>query len=161
VAANVRFQYLEKFTLQNVRCAGQDLRQFLQFHKSLQTLELATLDVVGTTSFGSVLQVLETGDTKLQLFKCNQIAENSHRLYLESLGKIKIVKGMHGYTTFRHEELGFFDDFEFIQGPFKYLWEAEEWEGVQQKIKLIREDLRVSNLLYHSDHEIGWITWAH
>jgi hypothetical protein len=158
VAANVQLKYLETFTLRNVRCAGQDLRLFLQSHRSIQTLELSSLDVVGTTSFDSVLAVLETGSTKLQYLKCFQIAENSYRLYLESLGYIKTIR-MNPAAVFSNEEGCFMSDFELIEGPFKYRWEAEEWEGLQQKIKLIREDMRVSTLLYHSDDFDGSMLW--
>ncbi|KAM3065373.1 hypothetical protein ACMFMG_011503 [Clarireedia jacksonii] len=162
VAAKVQLKHLEKFGLHNVRCNGDDLREFLRCHRFLQSLELRDLEIYGATSFGSVLQLLETTHTKLESFKCNQITENSYRLYLETLGRIDIAKseGTYRLLSDSDPEIEFFDDFECVQGPYKYSFEAEEWEVVQQKIKRMREDLRVSEILYPTDTEAQIFYWG-
>ncbi|KAK3700776.1 hypothetical protein LTR37_015748 [Vermiconidia calcicola] len=68
--------------------------------------------------------------------------------------------GSHGGLAFLRETEDFFDDFELIKGPFKYNSDAEEWEGVQQKIGLLCNDLALSTRPYHPEYSFGGYRWV-
>lgn len=133
------------------RCEGEYLNLFLSNHKNLQTLTLGNLDNTGSTPFAETLELLHNEHNLLTSFDCDQIAQNSFRLYFQSLGNTE-------ETPFSSEwlekkDLSFFDDFMWVRGPFKYHVTVREWDGVQERIGLLKDDIRVSDLDFHSEIE--------
>lgn len=163
IASKVHLPALETLMLHGMRCDGRDLGQFLHAHKNLQTLQLENLDVTGSQKFADVLKVVEEHHRYLRKFACRQIAQDSFRTFFESLGSLEITDTWHfAYPREdddKREEADFFNSFVRVQGPFKYVGEAEELEGVQQKVSLLRQDLRISDLSYHPEFEGEWYWW--
>lgn len=138
-----------------IRCGGKDLGHFLSSHKNLQTLRLENLDVTGSQKFADVLKVVEEMHDCLKQFSCRQIAQDSFRTFFKTLGSIEMSEDWHfAYPQDdddKKEEADFFNSFVRVQGPFKYHGEAEELEGVQNKVGLLRQDLRISHLSYQPE----------
>ena len=114
--------------------------------------------MTGTVGFADCLGVLESNNKQFTSFCSSQIAQNSLRLYYRTLGRLE--SGSHGGLAFLRETEDFFDDFELIKGPFKYNSDAEEWEGVQQKIGLLCNDLALSTRTYHPEYSFGGYRWV-
>lgn len=143
--------------LDGIRCAGDDLYQYLLSHPGLEILGLENFDTTGSTPFASTLEMLSKTHTLLQHFKARQIARNGLRLYLRMLGDIESQPERRSWCN--DDPPDFFDDFERVHRPHKYEWTAEEWEGVQQKIGLMCEDVAVSRLSYRPEFDFGQYTW--
>ncbi|KAK6397211.1 hypothetical protein LTR65_007711 [Meristemomyces frigidus] len=159
VAQKVVLPKLEVLILDNIRCAGADLRQFLEAHPGLRSLRLENLDVTGSITFADTLSVLEVKHDRLVDFRCDQIAQNSFRLFFDTLGKLDECTDWHYRLEDNQEALDFWADFVSVLEPFKYIGIAEAWEGVQQKIGLLRDDIRVSTRDYHPDYPLGGYWW--
>lgn len=145
MARRTRLAQLSALSFDGIRCSGDDLIEFLSCHARLERLHLVNMDITGSVPYRSALQVLSQSHTKLKSFESDQIAQNSYRLYLKKMGKIEC-------TTFkgslpRHPP-DFFDDFEKVNGPYRYTFVAEEWEGVQTKLAAMAKDIAVSNKTY-------------
>ncbi|KAK4503026.1 hypothetical protein PRZ48_006453 [Zasmidium cellare] len=156
IAETVILPRLKKLSLQLFRCEGVHLHQFLSNHTSLRSLFLRSLDITGSTPFTKALELLEHQHNLLSEFKFEQIAQNSMRLYLATLGQTET------YPFWRHpgeEEFAFFDDFMEISGPSKYHGIAEEWEWIPGRIGRLKDDVRISDLDYHSDVDSDVYWW--
>ena len=157
IVAKTRLLHLKDLRLDGIRCAGDDLCQLLLLHPGLEILMLENFDTTGSTTFASTMEMLSKTHTSLQQFKAHQIAQNGLRLYLRTLGDIRSRSERRPWCN--DDPPDFFDDFERIQGPFKYSWTAEQWEGVPRKIGLMCEDVAVSNLSYQPDYGFGGYRW--
>ncbi len=158
IAARVRFSHLEVLTLDGIRCAGQDLHRFLLSHTGLQNLTIENFDVVGTTSYASILEMLSKTHDNLRYFTASQVAQNAYRLYLKTIADIEVSPYRYSFSDAPPD---FFDDFLTVSMPSKYHWTAEEWEGVQQKLVLMADDMAVSTKNYHPEYELSHYTWSH
>ena len=118
-------------------------------------MRLYDLDVTGSITFVDSLETLQLHHKQLASFHFRQIAQNSLRLYLRTLGTLSSRR----YGSCAEEAGDFYADFVQINGPSKYSGEAEEWEGVQDKIWLLQQDLAVSSLHYASDTDVGIYWW--
>ena len=156
----MKLSHLRRLTIAHVRCKGEHLNVFLRNHRSVQTLRLENIDVTGSIAFADTLESLQHPDHHLlQDFTFRQIAQNSRRLYLHSLGKIYQESSPTNRFSRVKQEADFFDDFVDVRGPFKYSGDAQSWEGIQDKIGLLKEDLRVSHKSYESEHDYGYYHW--
>ena len=159
IAAKTRLIHLKDLRMDGIRCAGDDLHQFLHSHQALETLTLANFDTTGPTPFATTMGMLSKTHTCLQYFKASQMAQNVLRLYLRMLGDIESQPMRSSWGINAEVPPDFFDDFERVHRPHKYEWTAEEWEGVQRKIGLMSEDVALSNLSYQSEHDFGPYYW--
>ena len=144
---------LKALSLTGLRCSGQDLARFLQPLTDLQALNFENMDITGTISFADTLRSLLPAHNQLMKFRCNQIAQNTYRLFFKTLGCLEASD----FHPREGEE--FFGDFLDVSGPFKYQADAAEWEGVQEKIELLTADIVVSHLDYHSEFDFGPYIW--
>ncbi|KAF2770387.1 hypothetical protein EJ03DRAFT_270493, partial [Teratosphaeria nubilosa] len=151
VAKNVKPPKLESLHLDYIRCTGQDLKDFLQANSSLHRLDLNNIDITGpTVAFADILELLSTTMTSLKSFKCRQVSQNSLRLHFETLGNITNDSNI---SFLSRHGLDFFQDFTWVSGPSIYDGRAEEWEGVPQKLGLLKNDVVLGWRTYHADHD--------
>jgi hypothetical protein len=100
--------------------------------------------------------MISTNHNSLRSFASRQVVQNSYRLYLRTKGDIETSAYRRSFSDAPPD---FFDDFLIVSKPLKYHWTAVEWEGVQQKIALMAEDLAVSAKLYHPEHDMSQYIW--
>ena len=131
---------------------------FLHKHNALQRLTLRNLDVTGAVSFAQVLAELEAHHAQLKHFQCRQMAQDSRRLVFTSHGDVDVHDSPDEYQ-FGGPEWTFLEDFVWVEGPFRYLATAEEWEGVQRKIGELKRDVLVTTRSYVPDYDIGGYYW--
>lgn len=160
ISASATFPRLKDLALSFIRCKGEHLNLFLSGSQDLRKLSLESLDVTGSISFQDTLELLQSHH-HLETFNFKQIAQNARRLYLHSLGDINDQSSPTLHLP-RSQILGmeFFDDFIDVCGPWKYYGTAEAWEGVSNKIGLLKDDIRISSKSYEPDHPIGGYHWA-
>jgi hypothetical protein len=160
-AKKVNLVHLQELHFDHIRLAGADLAQFLTRHSKLQVLALENLDIVGTTSYASILDSLYTSQGDLTSFKSRQIAQCGRRTYFDQLGMLEIEAP---YLFPRHEELdeddALYNSFTIERGPFRYIGEVYAWEGVQQKIAMLRDDLIVSDQSWEPEPGSDLYYWA-
>ncbi|KAK5736368.1 hypothetical protein LTR17_007532 [Elasticomyces elasticus] len=157
VVSRVRLPRLQILHLNHMRCDGADLLTFLHNHTGLVDIAFMRLDLTGTVTLSEVLQVLELEHPKLTGFTCNNIAQRGFRLHFETLGELFISVD---WASARPDEIAdqqLLNTFVEVIGPYKYVGKAEEWEGVQYKIGLLREDLQIADTMYHP----FWPTTGH
>lgn len=153
IAKKTLLPKLKKFKLDFLRCRGEDLLLFLSNHKNLHSLSLADLDIIAgeeSATYKHILHHLQHNHNNLANFSHRQIAQNSFRLFFEMHGVVECQSSPTAPLT-QDEEGDFFSDFMNVVGPFKYIGEAAEWEGVQDKIGILKDDVRVSEKSYISD----------
>ena len=164
ISRKVLLPRLQTLRLNGVRCCGSDLGLFLTAHTDLRTLYLENMDLTGPEGFTDVLRVLESNHDHLTSFRCYQIAHRSFRTFFQTLGDIETKSVSYFDETWGNlsmiEGHDVFAEFCRIEMPSKYSGSTEESEGVQQKIGLLRQDLRPSVKLYIPDVE-GEYLWAH
>lgn len=165
IAHKVSLPDLETLELAGIRCSGIDLGVFLLHHKGLRSLRLENLDITGDLGFAGVLTILKNSHEHLTHFQCKQIAEQSFRTFFETLGDIGDRDGLRIWESSQRisktsEQIDFFTDSVYVEEPLKYVGRAEEWENVQQKIGLLRQDLRISDTSYLPDLGTGWYHWG-
>ena len=153
VARKVLLPELKSLKLAGIRCKTEDLFRFLVSHSNLETLSLKNLDLTGEDLFDMVLGLLELRFNHLQSFHCYQIAQRGFRIYFKSLGSISVAEG-DGWESVISD-----DNFLIVATPNKYVGDAESWEGVQQKIGLLRGDLWISEKRYQPDFGRDWPGW--
>lgn len=152
IAEKAIFVDLEIFNLDFVRCRGADLLLFLDNHNGLRSISLNNLDIVGSVGYSENLDHLRHHHSKLEEFSCSQIAQNSFRTFFESYGELQFQTSPTYYSLDDFVETNdFFSDFVDVVGPFKYTGRAAQWEGVQYKIRMLKDDLRISGKGIHSD----------
>ncbi|KAK3618702.1 hypothetical protein LTR56_024491 [Elasticomyces elasticus] len=163
IADKVVLHHLEDLHLQGIRCAGMDLRRFLCANSNLRLLRLQDFDITGSVSFADVLDALAESHNHLKRFSFSQIAQKSFRLYLEQLGDIGEHEMHRNYRADGTQDPeDFTNDYIVVCHHPKYLGVAEDWEGVQGKIRELRTDLRVSDLDYTTEDEIPRLyLWIH
>lgn len=154
VARKVKLPRLKDLKLVGIQCDTEDLSRFLVSHLKLETLLLRDVDLSGEDGVAYILKLLETQFHYLKAFKCSQIAHKGFHTYFETLGQISTADGCDMVISDP-----FYDNFVTVGKPNKFLGEAEEWEGVQQKIGLLFKDLRVSNEHWHSERAYQWHLW--
>ncbi|KAK3658748.1 hypothetical protein LTR56_001619 [Elasticomyces elasticus] len=153
VANSVKLPCLTLFALNYVRCEGHDLHRFLEQHSGLQSLALGCLDLTGHVGIRDIMSLLEQEFTTLTSFECDKIAQEGWRVCFDTLGEIEVhdpwlINPISGVED---------DDFVHVEGPRKYCGRAEDWEGVPLKLAMLRADLQVSLMTYHSDWpDIGY-----
>ncbi|KAH9841266.1 hypothetical protein Tdes44962_MAKER07823 [Teratosphaeria destructans] len=149
VAKKVKLPKLESLQLDYIRCTGHDLKAFLEANLSLHRLKLSNIDISGpTAAFTDILELLSTTMTSLKYFDCHQISQDSLRLYFENHGEVTADSRL---DFLSHLGLDFFQDFTWVSGPSIYHGRAEEWEGVSQKLGLLKNDVVLGWKTYHSD----------
>jgi len=117
--------------------------QFLKRHYGLESLELNSIDIVGHESFSKVLHILEQYHENLKLFRCDRVTESANLVNFHSLAEPDIYEH---YCDDCLDGPDCFPDLIHVDGPDRGLAIAEEWEGVQRKIGLLREDVEVIEL---------------
>ncbi|KAK5742638.1 hypothetical protein LTR17_003169 [Elasticomyces elasticus] len=124
---------------------------------------LQDFDITGSLSFADVLDALAESHNHLRRFSFSQIAQKSFRLYLEQLGEIQEHEMHRNYRADGTQDPeDFTNDYIVVGHHAKYLGAAEDWEGVQGKIRELRMDLRVSDLDYTTEDEISRLyLWIH
>ncbi|KJY00402.1 hypothetical protein TI39_contig331g00008 [Zymoseptoria brevis] len=150
IAKKAVFQNLRTFKLEFLRCQGEDLLLFLGNHQYLHSLSLNDLDFTGTVAFKEILDHLQHRHRSLKSFRCRQIAQNGFRLFFEMYGPVECQESGK-ISMLSREDPDFYGDFLDVVGPFKYAGDAVEWEGVQDKIGVLKDDVRVSDRSYISD----------
>ncbi|KAK5683739.1 hypothetical protein LTR17_027241 [Elasticomyces elasticus] len=163
IADKVVLDQLEDLHLQGIRCVGMDLQRFLCANSNLQLLRLQDFDITGSVSFADVLDAVAESHIHLKRFFFSQIAQKSFRLYLEQLGDIGEHEMHRNYRADGTQDPeDFTNDYIVVCHHAKYLGVAEDWEGVQGKIRELRTDLRVSDLDYTTEDEIPRLyLWIH
>ena len=141
-----------------MRCAGEDLCRFLQSSPGLTYLCLENLDVTGQVTYADILALLEETHDRLTRFRSHQIAQHGFRTFFENLGYVEATTSM---CSFPDDEEEFLEDCVEVKGPFKYIGEAEEWEGVQQKISHLRRDIGISTRDYYPEFDLASYMWIH
>lgn len=156
------FPHLVYFELDWLPCKAEHLLLFLNNHKKLQALIVKGLDIIGNLTFKEILEHLQLHHSALQHFECNQIAQNSFRVYFDSRGVIAeedhFFEGRGSFRDcFKDFKDTFYWDFVGLTSPCKYHGVAEEWEGVRDKIGILIEDLRIDE----REHAPAWryFTW--
>ncbi|KAK4890527.1 hypothetical protein LTR27_010808 [Elasticomyces elasticus] len=153
VANSVKLPCLSHFELNYVRCDGHDLLTFFEQHSGMHSLALGRLDLVGHVGIRDILSLLEQQLTTLTSFECDQIAQEGWRVCFDTLGEIEVHDSWLLDPRLGNED----DDFVHVEGPRKYCGRAEDWEGVPLKLAMLRADLQVSLMRYHSDWpDIGY-----
>ncbi|KAK5694520.1 hypothetical protein LTR97_009110 [Elasticomyces elasticus] len=153
VANSVKLPCLILFALNYVRCEGHDLHKFLEQHSGLHSLALGRLDLTGHFVIRNILSLLEQEFITLTSVECAKIAQEGWRVRFESLGEIDVHDLWLIDPRLGDED----DDFVHVESPRKYCGRAEDWEGVPQKLAMLRADLQVSLMTYHSDWpDIGY-----
>ncbi|KAK5736370.1 hypothetical protein LTR17_007534 [Elasticomyces elasticus] len=144
VANTIHLPHLQDLDLQHIRCDGAALYSFLLRHHGITRLSLTNLQVTGSTSFAQMLGAL--GDTfeHLIFFECRQIAQNDFRLEFETLGIVTWNDTWAPHDN-NQADKDLLNSFVSVRKPDKYTVRVEQWEGVQSRIKLFREDLRLSS----------------
>lgn len=151
VAKRTVLKHLEKVQLSMTRLTGKALRRFLSNHKALHSVTFDSLDVTGDITFGAVLTELEENHDQLSFFACDQIAENGRRLYFNSLGYVECTDHTPLESLLLDREPSVLDDWATVTGPYRYRAGVHEWEGVQKRIGLLKEDLRRSRKSWEPD----------
>lgn len=157
ISKSIRLPDLQKLRLNGIRCRGEDLVELLRSHPGISELTLKNLDVTGDVSIKFTLTMIKDTHSRLKLFDANQIAQNSRRVFLRSLGLISCTTS----HTSSDGEPADFSEYDFVNVS-KYHWRAEEWQGVHQSVGLMSEDLVVSRRLFHTDWDLGdtnYYTW--
>ena len=135
---------------------------FLGNHKGLQSLRLENMDITGSVPFTEVMDLLQASHHLLERFRFSQIAQGSRRLYLDTLGDLEEQSSPTQVFLLEDGEVAdFFNDFVDVVGPFKYHGTAESWEGVRDKIGLLKDDVRISHKHYRPEYEgFGSYWWS-
>lgn len=146
---------LERLELDYLRCRGEVLLLFLQNHRCLQCLSLLNLDITGNVTFKEILELLQCNHNSLRSFECRQIAQNGYRLYFATSAVIRDYGGLYFDNSHLCEDGtlvldSFYEDFADL-ALCKYYGEAEEWEGVRDKLGILKDDLRLSRKDYRPD----------
>lgn len=132
---------------------------FLSNHKTLHSIRLQHLDITGSMSFADVLRTLRLQHDLLKDFSCKQMAQASLRLFFESEGDLHA--NTRATEWLKIQGLEFFEEFLWVGMPAAYSASAVEWEGVQDKIGLLAEDVRVSGDDFEPDFDHEMYTWGH
>ncbi|KAK5683001.1 hypothetical protein LTS10_004529 [Elasticomyces elasticus] len=148
VASQVRLPRLQVFHLNHMRSNAADLRLFLHNHPQLHQIALMRLDLTGEGTFAEVLFVLEHEHSSLMRFECGNIAQSGFRLYFETLGELSLSEEWASRRPAELADREMFNTFVRVSGPYQYTGKAEEWEGVQYKIGMLREDFRAADEMY-------------
>ncbi|KAK4953972.1 hypothetical protein LTR10_008576 [Elasticomyces elasticus] len=107
----------------------------------------------GISLIRNILSLLEQEIITLTSVECAKIAQEGWRVRFESLGEIDVHDLWLIDPRLGDED----DDFVHVESPRKYCGRAEDWEGVPQKLAMLRTDLQVSLMTYHSDWpDIGY-----
>lgn len=110
-------------------------------------------------SFADVLRSLQQQHDQLKDFSCKQIAQTSLRLFFETQGDLHAsTRAMKWLTT---QELAFFEEFLWVGMPTPYIASAVEWEGVQDKIGLLAEDVHISGGDFEPEGDYEMYTWLY
>lgn len=123
----------------------------------MQSVTLENLDVTGSVAFAGILDALHHHHSFLVSFNCHQIAQNSFRLFFPTLGNVSCTENF--TKQYRADHPDFFDDFLTVHLS-KYTVKMEQWEGVQERIGMLKDDIRISALTYHPDHGSEFIHWT-
>lgn len=150
IAKEAIFPDLQEFKLDFLRCQGEDLLRFLSNHEDLHLLSLKNMDITGRVLYKDILEHLQHHHSRLETFKSSQMAQSSFRTFFEKHGEVECQRSPTD-NLLLDEPSDFFDDFVGVVGPFIYSGVAEAWEGVQDKIGVLKNDLRISERTYHSD----------
>lgn len=125
ISRKVNLPHLSQLAIGHIRCKGEHLNTFLRNHRGVRTLRLENLDITGSVAFADTLESLQHPDHHLlEDFTFRQIAQNTRRLYLHSLGDIEEQSSPTYLGHLDKEHADFFDDFRAVVGPFKYMGSA-------------------------------------
>ncbi|KAK4953984.1 hypothetical protein LTR10_008588 [Elasticomyces elasticus] len=157
VVKQVRLPRLKTLHLNHMRCDAADMRMLLHNHTELYDLALTRLDLTGPVTFSDILFVLECEHGRLTQFECTNIAQDGFRLHFETLGELSLSEEWASRRPAEQADRELLNSFVRVSGPSPHCGKAEEWEGVQYKIGMLREDLRVADEMYnniwpHNDH---------
>ncbi|KAF7195845.1 hypothetical protein HII31_02862, partial [Pseudocercospora fuligena] len=164
IAKRVVLPHLESLTFDYLRCSGESLKTIIGTHTGLQTLDLDSMDITGNVPFSATLDLLAEKHKSLTSFDCGQISQNSYRLYFRTLGKIEqqdsVFRNMGRFSDDANNGPDDFLNDLVVVDVFKYHGSAGEWEGVQDKIAKLRDDIRVSNKHYTPEYDFGGYQWT-
>lgn len=126
----------------------------LENHQQLTSLNLANLQITGEGEFGKILDLIHRKHDRLENFASTQIAENTFRTYFGTLGAVMIADTA-SYELGHDPSMSFFMDFVWVDETEIYDSEIEKWEGVQARIGLLRNDLRISDRTFEPENPGG------
>lgn len=182
---NTHLPNLKKLRLDGFECRASDLATLLQRHDTLKALKLANLNIIDSTAAEALTSCAEHVNN-LESLRIKQISQDAQRTLFGTLGKVKCYvnfseeesddeeSGEAGAEESAEEgsaragksgggELSgseeWDDDCVVVYLPLRHTARAEAWEGVAGKMRLLAEDLLVTNrqMAWRIDHEkYGW-----
>ncbi|KAE9961593.1 hypothetical protein BLS_001710 [Venturia inaequalis] len=159
IARSVVLPQLKRLDFNGMRCAGIDLKRFLQNHQALQVVHFANLDIDGPGTFTNILDSL--ADLQhLTDFKSRQIAQNGFRTTFPTLCLVEVSSPSLGWDALVREfgeEIT--DEPISMVNQHPYSGGAEEWEGVSEKLRDLSRDLFVTDQSRSSDYSGFYVWW--